>query len=235
MEFVLSIEDFHDRVLVPINNMALSLDQAIGNPILLSVPDCQWLYEIAAGFHDEQCDKEAYAIQTGTYRGGSACIIAQGLKYGGLTKPLIAIDSFEQVFDKSKPETTNDIFLAHKQLIEALNLEKHIMSVWHDSIRFLEFLSTLNPIIRFAFIDSVHLYQHIIKELAGIYPLLCKHADSWIIFHDYGGPLNNVTTAVDDFVQGLGLPNVTTHIPYTSTSNSSMFVIHFHPTENNSN
>ena len=166
---------------------AEALDKEFGRnharSILHTRKEMAYLYEIASGRHDIICDSNAFAIQCGTYRGGSACAIARGLESGQTTMPLWAIDNFALVFEHD--DSAESIQVDLKRLIDRLSLNNRIASVYHDNISFLKAMDSCHARTRFAFIDSSHEFEPTLEELRLAYKMRCKQATTWIVVHDY--------------------------------------------------
>ena len=165
-------------------------DRVGAHDIRHSAEDLRAYYEIARGFHNDRVD--GHVVQLGIYRGGSACAIALGLKEADSATPLVCVDNFSYA---NSPETTDDVMLAQKHLIEALGLRSHVVSVWHDSVAFFDKFWDFP--IRFAFIDTNHSYEHTIEEIKVLEPHIVS--GGWLGFHDYT-PYYGVARAVHDWL-----------------------------------
>ena len=195
--------------------------------ILHSPGDCMYMYEIASGKHDDLQANNNCAIQVGTFLGGSACMIAKGLEDGNIYAPLIAIDIFCYA-RQDLGETTDDIFIGHKRMIDVHHFQNRIASVYHDSVGFLQLLSQWNTVARFVFIDTDHTYDSTLKECELSYSLLCTNATAWLLVHDYVSPNEGNIQAVHDFIDNLSGRNYTVFRP---VKDSSLFIVKFNPIE----
>ena len=150
-------------------------------------------YEVAAGFHNKML--EGNIIQLGIYRGGSACAIALGMKDAKLDTPMVCVD----IFKHAKPhETTDDVMLGQKHLIEELEFSSCIVSVWHEAAAF--FSNFWDYPIRFALVDTSHSVEQTTKEINVIAPHMIS--GGWLAFHDYK-PRFGVPRAIHDWLGGV--------------------------------
>ena len=164
-----------------IRETAQQISHSNPSPVLHGETELRDLYEVALGLHDT-ADVTGHVIQCGTYRGGSAAVLAMALKNRHATLPVITIDNFNYARNNDETsETTDDVFLAHKRLLDTLELQKYINSVWGDDVEFLS--KSWNMPIRMAVIDSSHSYEHTWKEINAISPHIVP--GGWMVFHDY--------------------------------------------------
>ena len=184
--------------------------------ILHSDPERWMLYELAARLHDTT-PVDGYILQCGTYRAGTACILASASDL-----PVITIDNFSY----ARPaETKNHVFVDHKNMIDSLHLQDKIISIFHDSVNCIRQIWRLP--IRLAIIDTNHKYEETLSEIEAI-----SHHFNWnggrMLFHDYRteNP-TGVNQAVDEYLSHFNSPTHT----FSTSFCRSFFIAHFQKQE----
>ena len=158
------------------------------------------LYEVIRGYHDQKgfSQPSGHIVNCGTFRASNACLIATALRDANNTQPLITIDPFTYAHTETNVDDTTDlVFVHHKQLIEKLELQDLIVSVFFKDIEYmLEFWSS-QP-IRIAVIDTCHSYHQTAKEIK----ILTQYipAGGWFISHDYMPRHLGVLQAIHEFL-----------------------------------
>ena len=171
------------------------------------------LYNIASGKYDDITDKSAMSIQTGVYRGGSACAIALGMIEGNIDASLLAVDKFDgscRCRGTLLGDNSNRVVNNYRTLVRRLNLQNKIITLICDSIDMLELVKRYNIRPRMLHLDSSHDYPHLSKEIALSFESLNRKVTSWILVHDFGFE-QGATNAVIDFVDNLS-PSVELYI-----------------------
>ena len=167
---------------------------------LHNVSEFRVLYEVTRGYHDHKACPQpgGHIVNCGTFRGSNACVIATALRDSGTTQPLITLDPFTYAHISTNRNDAPDlVFLHHKQLIDALNLQDLIASVFFKDIEYMLAFWSNQP-IRIAVIDTVHSYDQTVKEIN----LLTKHIPpgGWFISHDYIPRQLPVVQAIHEFL-----------------------------------
>ena len=164
-------------------------------------PEFFALYEVVFGLHDNGIQPSGHIVNCGTYRGANACIMAMALRNAGKETPLITIDPFMYAAKHTfitcpHVETTDTVFLGHKQLIEKLGLQSQIVSIFHKDLEYLNHF--WNFPIQIAAIDTMHSYEHTQKEIA----VLTTHIvpGGWFVSHDYMPEFPGVVRAIHEFL-----------------------------------
>ena len=163
-------------------------------PILHSTAELHAMYEVVAGLHDPHPVLDGYVVNCGIYMAGSACVMAMALRDTKKFKsPLIAIDNWNlgSVYPNI---TVDECYVNHRKNIQDLQLEKHIVSVYHDNIAYLKDMWQ-NP-IRVAFVDTSHHYDVAKQEIDIIRPHMVP--GGWMIFHDYNNGHDGIDKAVHE-------------------------------------
>ena len=168
------------------------------NPVLHGRAELEALYEVALGLHDDTGDS-GHIIQCGTYRGSSAAVLAMAIKDRRAKVPVITIDTFEQEHIPGE----EDVFIAHKKLLETLELTRHIASVWHNDMNFMS--NCWNLPIRLAVMDSEHSYEHTWHQIKTISPYIVP--GGWMVFHDYKPQSIGVPRAIHEWLCQLNRTN----------------------------
>lgn len=183
-----------------IANNIVAVSQKISAPLIgsLHAPiELAALYELACGLHDTIPMPDGHVINCGTFRGSNACAIASALKHIGFTTPILTIDPFNYAHTKYYPNDTTDlVFLHHKQLIEHFGLQNLIASVYHTDLEYLEHFWA-KP-IRIAVIDTTHSYPQTQQEIQA----LTAHIPTggWFISHDFMPENEGVVQALHEFL-----------------------------------
>ena len=160
-------------------------------------PELFALYEVVLGLHDGGQTPSGHIVNCGTYRGGNACVMATALRHSGNDTPLVTIDSFIYASENfAKGETTDRVFLGHKQVIERLGLQPLIVSVFHTDLEYLNHFWNLP--IRIAVLDTLHTYEQTQTEI----DVLTTHIvpGGWFVSHDYMPEFPGVVRAIHDFL-----------------------------------
>ena len=140
------------------------------------------LYELAANYHANDPILRGYCLELGTYKGGSASIIATALRQHGLDSPLFTLDRTYQ------PET--------EEKFRQLGLTHDVCQIIYDDLSYLRFWHLPT---RFIYLDSNHQYA-VVKEAI---PLLmrCLAPGGWLAMHDYiDESWSGVISAVNEFL-----------------------------------
>lgn len=186
-------------VVKKIRDTAREISHSNPSPVLHGETELRDLYEVALGLHDTT-DDFGHVVQCGTYRGGSAAVLAMALKNRRAKARVITIDNFTWARNnKEISETVDDVFLAHKRLLEILELQNYIVSIWHKDLDFLDKL--WNMPIKLAVIDSSHSYEHTWKEINAISPHIVP--GGWMVFHDYTPRSIGVPRAIHEWLPKL--------------------------------
>ncbi len=155
------------------------------------------LYEIVLGLNDTIPQPEGHIVNCGTFRGANTCVIASALRDGHCDAPVITLDPFTYAHVKTNADDTTDlVFLHHKRLIEALQLQKYIVSVFHTNLEYLHHFWTLP--IRIAVIDTCHRYEQTVAELQSLTKYIPP--GGWFISHDYMPAFSSVVQALHEFL-----------------------------------
>ena len=152
------------------------------------------LYELARGTALPQSD-DGCVFECGTWFGFSAVAMAQGLKESRLSDyPVFTVDSYPhdrlwveermgltlpEDFDWTQWQMDNPQQTVFRSIVHRLELSDYIVSVAHDSVRYLKLF---NLPIRLAFIDSSHDVATCYNEALLIKKLLVP--GGVIVFHD---------------------------------------------------
>ena len=165
---------------------------------LHSAVELEVLYEVAFGLHDHIPQPNGHIVNCGTFRAANACVVATALRDSSSPTPMITIDPFTYAHkDSNENDTTDLVFVHHKQLIEKLGLQDLIVSVFYKDIEYiLQFWS--DQLIRIAIIDTVHSYEQTKNEIQ----LLTKYIPrgGWFISHDYMPAFPGVLRAIHEFL-----------------------------------
>ena len=95
------------------------------------------LYEIAAGFHDQDL-LEGYVVQCGTFCGGSACTMAHALKDANREFiPLLTIDNYTKNYPPLL-EAFNSAYIECRENIWAHNLKDYVTLVLAEDTQYLK-------------------------------------------------------------------------------------------------
>ena len=158
------------------------------------------LYEIAAGMHDAR-QMRGYTLQTGLYRGGSACVIACALRdHISDYLPMIAVDNFPRYGPWAT--TMDRAYLQVRDNMYDLGLQGDLAPVICDSYQFL--FNFWNRPLRMAFIDSTHRYVLTRHETEILSRYIVKNG--WMIFDDCFNEsdefyMPGVSHAIEEFLE----------------------------------
>lgn len=196
-------------IVTSIMNTTKELCSSHDNPILNAGEELAALYEIAFGLHDES-SLEGHIVQCGTYRGGTAAVLATAIRNRGINTPMITMDHFRDTPHGDK-ETTDDVFIAHKRLFEALELRDYVVSVYHEDVSYLS--KFWNFPLRMSVIDSLHSFKHTRDEINAIAPHIIF--GGWLCFHDYSPAIasGGVVRAIDEWLPTLNRPYQLFEVP----------------------
>ena len=127
------------------------------------------LHELAGGLHD---DIDGYVIELGTYAGATAAIMAHAVEYYSRQLPIIAIDRYHW----------NPTVLSFAQdMFQRIGQANNIVQIVFDDLRAFKLFCNLP--IRLLFIDSNHVYDHVMNTLEICVPSV--QSGGWIVLHDY--------------------------------------------------
>jgi predicted O-methyltransferase YrrM len=108
--------------------------------------------------------REVLAVETGTNQGFSTIVIAQALKDSGVQGVVHTVDIDEEMVARAK-----------ENLAKA-GLSQYVKFNVQDSLQYLQKLMSEVEYLDFAFLDSSHDYDHVIKEFEVVYSkvVICK-------------------------------------------------------------
>lgn len=168
------------------------------------------LYEVARGLHHNRPDTQGYVVELGSYRSGSACALALGLRDASTRwKPVVTVDSYGWTSDPAPQCQPADI---PASIIPVRGDEPGLESAWvlehrnHEQnyvqarraywalglasdhicpviIRTQTFFQLWSRPLRVVFVDASHEYDRTFLEIQGSLAHLCE--DGWLVFHDY--------------------------------------------------
>src|SRR5207244_3438556 len=122
----------------------------------LGYPGWNLLYfSLLCSIHPRQ--REAVIIETGTNRGGSTIVMAQALKDLGIEGRVQTV------------ELDGNLVAIAKRHVERAGLSEYVSFNVGNSLDFLSRLPD-DPGVDFAFIDDLHEYEHVVKEIDVICP-----------------------------------------------------------------
>src|SRR5712664_2431719 len=139
-------------------------------PSDMRLDERRYLYSFVRGFRPER------ALEIGVLRGGSGCIIANAMEDNG-QGVIVGIDP-EPMIEVRKSNFHGRYHLILKPSPEGLGEARQIAGGPFD----------------FVFIDGLHLYKQVVRDIEGVLPFVCEGA--YILFHDafhYG-----VATAINE-------------------------------------
>jgi predicted O-methyltransferase YrrM len=127
------------------------------------------LYATLARYAREHAGDHLTIVETGTARGFSALCMAKALDDGGAAGRIVSFDVLPHdvamlwncLRDAEGPRTRAELLHEYAGLIE-----RHVMFHRGDTRRELARLSV--PRVHFAFLDSVHEYDHVMAEFSSI-------------------------------------------------------------------
>lgn len=170
------------------------------------------LYAALARYIRERARQHLTIVETGTARGFSALVMAKALDDSGATGKILTFDVLPHdaeilwncLRDADGPRTRADLLRDYDDLVERY-------LIFHRGDTRQELAKVSLPRVHFAFLDSVHQYDHVMAEFAslrgrqaagdilffddytpGAYPGVVKAADEICREHGYSG---NVVTA----------------------------------------
>ena len=158
-----------------------------------NMEELYFLYDLARGEYDTL---DGYIFQAGVFCGGSACAMALGLKEArNANKPLVAVDVFKAAGANVFPEDkAHWAFIEARQNMIALGLEEQMCLGMCSDIAV---APLFRPHFRIIMIDSSHAYNHTLKELVAMTPLVVKNG--FMVLHDYYETHCGVKQAVDEY------------------------------------
>jgi hypothetical protein len=124
----------------------------------MRVDERLYLYSFVRGFRPER------ALEVGVLNGGSGCIIANAMEDNGVGV-IVGIDPEPNILVRQS-DFQGRYHLVSQTSPEGLGEARRIAGGPFD----------------FVFIDGLHLYKQVIRDIAGVLPLLCEGA--YILFHD---------------------------------------------------
>ena len=138
-------------------------------------------------------------VETGTARGFSTLCMARALSDAGASGKIVSFDVLphEDVMywncyhDAEGPRTRADLLSDYAKLIE-----RYIVFHQGDTRRLRD---TVFPRVHFAFLDSVHTYDHVMAEYAAIQGR--QREGDMLVFDDYSAAYPGVTRAADEICQ----------------------------------
>ena len=137
-------------------------------------------------------------LELGTMCAVSTLFLADGLREGlrrlGRDAKVVSVDNYSASERNSKLRTheQNITFVQERGYSEMIELVKA------DSV---EFISTLkDESLGMAFVDSWHVYQHVSKELAAVFPKLAPGAI--LCCHDFQFAHSGIVRGVNEFMRG---------------------------------
>ena len=181
------LSEFSDESLEVMNGVRQVFDATLNEigdltedlSILHTDVELRVLYDVAAGLYDDRKTR-GYIVHCGTFRGGSACVMASALKKRNSDYfPVVTIDSYSKYYEPWK-DVFDKAYIEARENIWKLGLENHVHQVVADDIQFLS--NFWNRPIRVAVIDTTHKYQQTVQEMR----LLETHVvdNGWLIFDD---------------------------------------------------
>jgi len=143
-------------------------------PSDMRLDERMYLYSFVRGFRPQR------ALEIGVLRGGSACVIANAMEDNG-HGIIVGIDPQPSI-EVPKRRYHGRFHLLARSSPEGLAEASQIAGGLFD----------------FVFIDGLHMYRQVLRDIEGVLPLLCEGA--YILFHDafhYG-----VASAVKESIAG---------------------------------
>ena len=162
---------------------------------LNSYRELSMLYEIAAGFHQDE-DTAGHCLEFGTFRGGSAVIMGLALREYHKEIPLFTIDSYHT-------DVNHINSLIAQQVFSRFDLKDFICPIIYPD---LEALSLLAPPFRLIFLDSDHSYTQKTRAISVAMERLVT--DGWLLIHDYHAGCRGTVNAVNEFLDSQDLYDI---------------------------
>lgn len=166
-----------------------------------SWPEFAALYEVVLGRHNtELLLPLGHTVNSGTFRGSNACVMALALKdrFTPPTAPMITIDPFtyahRAVYEKDTPMS---VLVDHYKIIDEFKLRENIVSIIHEDTKYLAKVFGEQP-ISIAVIDTDKCPCHFEEQINLLIPLI--PAGGWFITHDYQPGWNEFLIAVHNFI-----------------------------------
>jgi len=163
-------------------------------------PELKFVYRKAYEFTSKY--PKANICEYGTLNGATAIAIGMGIEHAKQVMKargevrngkLVSVDNYMAFYKKSNPDIV-DINKV-QEFINSCNIENSVELIEMDD---LEHISTLEDrSINMAWIDSLHIYDHVMKTLDLILPKMAQ--DSLLCGHDYEPACLGVLYAVEDF------------------------------------
>ena len=146
------------------------------------------LYEFAYGYHT---DIEGYVVELGSKRGGSACILATGVRKSGTRfKPVITVGNYPLRHKPSEEDYPIARTIYHQSKLSL----KYVCPMMFDSVEFLRFWRQPTRLI---FLDTSHKYPDTLIEIESAMPVLME--GGWLLLHDYS-PDFGVIPSLNEFL-----------------------------------
>ena len=127
------------------------------------------LYSALVRYTRERCRDDVNVVETGTARGFSALCMAKALADAGASGKIVTFDVlphdtpiyWNSVVDATGPRSRAALLADYADLID-----RHVL--FHRGDTRLELRKMAFPRVHFAFLDSVHTYDHVMAEFASI-------------------------------------------------------------------
>jgi hypothetical protein len=142
------------------------------------------LYATLVRYARERCRDDVNVVETGTARGFSALCLARALADAGASGKIVTFDVlphdtpmyWNSVVDATGPRTRSELLADYTCLIDRYVL-------FHRGDTRLELRKLAFPRVHFAFLDSVHTYDHVVTEFTSIRGR--QRAGDILFFDDY--------------------------------------------------
>jgi hypothetical protein len=142
------------------------------------------LYAALARYARERCGHQLNIVDTGTARGFSALCLARALADAGATGKIASFDVLPHetpmfwngIHDADGPRSRAQLLAPYAGLVEP-----YVIFHRGNSSRTLQRIAF--PRVHFAFLDSVHTYDHVMAEFAAVGPR--QRAGDILFFDDY--------------------------------------------------
>jgi predicted O-methyltransferase YrrM len=162
------------------------------------------LYATLARYVRERARHHLTIVETGTARGFSALCMARALDDGGASGKILSFDVlphdtpmlWNSIADAGGPRTRAELLGGYAELIE-----RYVIFHRGDTVRELARVSA--PRVHFAFLDSVHTYEHVMAEFGA---LRDRQAAGDVLFFDDYSPhaYPGVVAAADEICRTHG-------------------------------
>jgi len=128
-------------------------------------------------------------VEIGSFIGESTVMFAEHFK------EVTAIDPFKQGYDEQDPTSRFDFNEVYEEYLKRTSPYKNIKTVVATSD---DAIDQLKPKYDFIYIDGIHQYENVKRDIENYLPLLKK--GGVIGGHDYGGYWSGVKQAVDEII-----------------------------------